>query len=67
MHLVNQVSFNLVETYRQLTQRYNLELFSLPTEMSRMGRGCVVYYHAEMEHRLRQDVKDFAAQIVSCT
>ena len=33
--------------------------------MSRLGRGSVVYYHAEMQNRLRPDVKDFAAQIVS--
>ncbi len=34
-------------------------------DRERMFKGAVIYYAAEMEAQARQDVKDFATQVVS--
>lgn len=34
-------------------------------DKERMFKGAVIYYAAEMESKARQDIKDFAMQVVS--
>ena len=38
---------------------------SVKDDKERMFKGAIIYYAAEMESKARQDIKDFAIQVVS--